>query len=617
MDKPETPPFDEKEVLLAILRRQFDIDSNVDLLAIETGLSFRNLSAGETLFEQGEAGASVCFVLSGRLRTSRRGATGQVEILGEIGRGETVGELAFLTDTVRSATVIALRDTRIACFARAAFETLLARQPRIATSMIRLVIDRFRMQEQGRHVNSRPVTIAVVKASPSVDLPGFVRRLAAARRQHGGRCEVLQRSDFASGPAQELEFLVPHGTAATLIHQRAASCDALFLVAQDEFSAWTERCIEAADEILLVGSAVDESQPSAIERQMFERGNPLPRARQTLVLLHAPASQGPRATDAWINQREVRRHFHVRLHLDRDVSRLARILAGRAVGVVLSGGGARGLAQIGTLRALAEMGIDADFVGGTSMGAIISALAAMDLRGAALIGAGRKALRRGVTSDYNWLPIVSLFRGVKAEKALRTLIADAMGSEDIGSEDLWRSHFCIASNFSTGSEAVLRRGLLWRNLMASSAIPGLFAPQIIDGHLMFDGGTFNNFPVDAMEQQEAGAIIGVDLLGNEVRTYGLDRVPSTARVLAERLRPRAQRRHQLPSLPQTLLAATVVTSHAKQRMMRARVDLHLTPPVDGVGLLDWNNFDKIVQAGFDYTRRRLEELPAEQLKRFQ
>jgi NTE family protein len=603
----------DRRMLEAMLKDCFGIEARIDLGEFEAEFTFGTLRPGEILFREGEPGAEVCFVLSGRLRSYRLSPAGEIDVLGEIGRGETVGELAFLTDTARSATVVAVRDTRVAFFGRRAFEGLLARQPHVATSMMRLVVERFRMREQGRRSTSRPVTIAAIRVSPAVDLQGFVVRLAAARRGQGARVAVLSRPDAAT--TGELDGLARHGPAAALIQRQAQACDSVFLVAEEDLSPWTERCLEAADEILLVASSRDQPDLARIERQIDERGNARSRARQTLALLHPPRSARPGGTAAWLATRTARRHLHVREGVDRDMSRLARILAGRAVGVVLSGGGARGLAQLGTMRALTEAGIDADLVGGASMGAIVAAMDAMDVRGDALVAAGRFALEPGVMRDLNWLPIFSLFKGKRAEKIVRGLIARAMGTDELDSRDLWKPHFCIASNYSTGGEAVLRSGPLWRNLMASTAIPGLFSPQIIDGNILFDGATFNNFPVDVMERQEAAVIIGVDLLGDRVRTCEVDRVPGAGRYLLDRLRPRSKWRYRIPTLPETLLAATVIGSQAKQRMMRTRVDLHLTPDVTGVGLLDWRKCDAIIEAGYAHTLRRLERLTSEQLAR--
>src|ERR1700737_3451967 len=175
----------DREFLRAALRSRFEIETDVEWSEIEGELEFLELRSGEMLFEEDQVGSEVYIVLSGRLRALQRRSNADFAVLGEIGRGETVGELAFLTDTRRSASVVAVRQSRLACFSRSAFERLLTRHPRLATSTMRLVIERFRQQQQRRVRLSRPVSIAIIKISPGVDLLAFQAELAAARREFG------------------------------------------------------------------------------------------------------------------------------------------------------------------------------------------------------------------------------------------------------------------------------------------------------------------------------------------------------------------------------------------------------------------------------------------------
>jgi NTE family protein len=606
----------DREFLKAAVRSRFEIETDVEFNEIEGELEFIELRSGEMLFEENDASSDVYIVLSGRLRAVRRRPNSEFEVLGEIGRGESVGELAFLSDTRRSASVVAVRESRLACFSRHAFERLLARQPRLATSTMRLVIERFRQQQQMQVQRSRVVSIAVVKISPSVDLLAFQAALATARREFGAPVTVLTAGEVNERTQRTPDRFGRDGAVTTLVNELEARSEALFLVADEAPSPWTERCIQAADEILLLGCTDDAPDISRIEAEILDRADPLPLARQTLVLFHSRARASGWAAARWLDRREVNRHFHLREGEARDLRRLARVLAGRAVGLVLSGGAARGLTQIGVMMALAEAGIDPDFIGGASMGAIIAACEAMDVRGLALAAAGRKAFNARLTSDFNALPIIALIKGQRAERGIRAAIEDAMGSDTINTEDTWKPYFCIASNYSLRREAVLRRGPLWRNTMASAAIPGVFPPQIIDGYLMFDGSTFNNFPVDVMAQTGADAIIGVDMLNPKIHTYAFDRIPHSHQLLIDWLKPRKYRKYRLPTLPETLLAATFVTAEAKQHTMQVNVALHLRPRINGVGPLDWKRYDDLVRAGYDYTIRTLAQLPAKELARF-
>ena len=294
----------------------------------------------------------------------------------------------------------------------------------------------------------------------------------------------------------------------------------------------------------------------------------------------------------WLDQRDVARHFHIRLGHARDIDRLARMLAGRGVGLVLSGGGARGFAHIGVINALAEVGIEPDVVGGTSIGSVMGAWRAMDVRGDRLTRTGRRNFVDGgsPTSDFNLLPFISLIKGYKTRCLTEASVRDITGA-DIDIEDTWITFFCVSANYTTATEAVLARGPLAKSVLASYAIPGALPPIPIGGHLHVDGGTVNNLPVDVMGTFGVGTIIAVDLLSDTIRGFDLDWIPRTRDLLIDRLRPRSRRRYRLPSLGEILLNASVLHSVGRQCTMRDRADLCIRPALARVGLLEWKKFD--------------------------
>jgi NTE family protein len=163
----------------------------------------------------------------------------------------------------------------------------------------------------------------------------------------------------------------------------------------------------------------------------------------------------------------------------------------------------------------------------------------------------------------------------------------------------------IASDFSAGTEAVLDRGNLARNVIASYAIPGALPPVFIGGHMLFDGGTLNNFPVDVMARIGAGQIIGVDLSSDRSRKFEIDRVLGTIAHLRDMLRPRKKRRYRLPSVPETLTTSSFISSLSKQKTMRRFADLLFQPHIERVGLLEWKRYHDIVAAGYDHARQLL------------
>ncbi|PWB66605.1 MAG: patatin [Bradyrhizobiaceae bacterium] len=596
-----------RERLRATLRDFFRIDDPALIAHIEPELAFIDLAAGATLFREGDRSDDVYFVISGRLRALHAREDGSVGVVGDVARGETVGELALMTGDSRSATVVAVRNSVIVKMTRATFEGVMAQRPDVGFAVMRTVVDRFRRAAATRRHPSEPVVICLVPVSDGLDATAFARKLAGFREAHGGPVTVLGAADFAAtfSRADRARVLDPEGPVTPWLDAAEAGSAALFLVADRRGDAWSERCLQQADEIVLLARAEAEPWPGMDAPAPAQAAT----ATRTLVLLHAADTRSPTRTARWLAPTGMTRHLHVRPQREGDMRRLARILAGRSVGLVLSGGGARGFAHIGVMNALAEAGIAPDVIGGASIGSVMGAWRAMDLTGEALVAAGRAAFvdSGGPTSDYNFLPLVSLIKGGKTKAITEAAVREVAGA-DIDIEDTWITYYCVAANYSAASEAVLTRGPLAKSVLASYAIPGALPPIILGGHLHIDGGVVNNLPVDVMDRFMPRTVIAVDLMAEVERTVDLEWVPNAGALFADRLRPKARRRYALPTLPEILVNASFLQSLGRQREMRGRADLCFRPTLRRVGLLDWSRYPDVVQDGYESAMRQLEAI---------
>jgi NTE family protein len=481
------------------------------------------------------------------------------------------------------------------------------------------VIERFRRRERERHVPVVPVNVCILPITPGLDAAAFAADLRVAQTPADRPVVVITADDIALRFGTEAESPIwrPYGAVAEFVDRIEAESRVIYLAADGSDTAWTRFCLQHADEIVLLADAEGDGRLSDLERRCFADKAPLSIARQTLVLLHKATAKTPQATARWLDVRHVARHVHIRPELARDMRRIGRVISGRGIGLVLAGGGAKGFAHVGVMRALEEAGIEVDFVGGTSIGAVMGMVLALDLDAGKIAAAVHKAFLRhpqgNITGDYNLIPLVSLIKGLRSHSAMATAVRDAAGA-DIDTEDTWKTFFAIASNFSTGAETILSRGSLTRNVIASYAVPGALPPVFIGGNMMFDGGTFNNFPADVMAQLGAGRIIGVDLSTDHGRTFDFDHLPGTLALLRDKLRPRAKQLYRLPSVPETLLESSFITSIPKQKAVRKFVDLLLQPPIADIGLLDWKHYDEIVAIGYSHARDVIAGLPAEKLE---
>ncbi len=399
---------------------------------------------------------------------------------------------------------------------------------------------------------------------------------------------------------------------ATALDALEAEHDFVLLQGDATPDAWTRRCLRHGDEVLLVADATQPPALHPIEQACFAGRSARSEAAEILVLLHPADIASPRGVRRWTTRRPVTGHVNIRPDLERDMARLARLISRKAVGLVLGGGGARGFAHLGIWRALKARGIEVDCVGGTSIGAVMASLMAADPPLDKAIEVARGAFRGNPTGDYNLLPLMSLIKGRRSRAATQRAIRELVGGP-IDIEDLWKGYFCIASNYSQGHEQRLREGDLGRALQASSAIPGALPPVVLDGDLLCDGGTFNNFPVDVMrESRGVGTVIGIDLGVRNPRRLEFEEVPSSWTLLLDRLRPRSRRRYRLPSLVSYLLNITILYSISRQDQARRLTDLYFNPPLKRVGLLQWARFDEIVRQGEQYAAEILDGLSPEQ-----
>lgn len=563
---------------------------------------------GEILFRQGDPTDSLYLVISGRLQASVADADGRSHVVGEIGRGESVGEMGAFTGKPRQATVVALRDTILARIELSAFHAMLKASPAVALNLNRMIIERLERRNAAHRQLQNATNIAVLCTSAAVDAAAIGRLVAELQRQQQRVLHLTTAMiDAAAGRAGAAqcgeEDSEGHRWLVQYLDRLEEQYARVFYQADPTLTAWTRRCLRVADEIVLLADAAGSPELSEVESACLNGSQNGARLRQTLVLLHSAGTEYPAGTSRFLAVRPtLHRHYHVRMEVAKDVARLARFMSNTAVGLVLAGGGARGLAHIGVYRALEEAGIAVDAVGGTSIGSIMGASIAMGWDWQRVASENRRHFLSHPTRDYNWLPLVSLLSGKKLE---RLLDDSPVSGKNI--EDLWLPFYCVSCNFTQACEHVHRRGNLKRAVMASMAIPGVFPPVVEGNDLLVDGGLFNNMPVDVMASLGAATILGVDLRRQDKPRGPLnfDRVPGTWALLLDRLRRRERRRYAVPSMLALLVATPTLSSAHKTKAVVGDVDLLFNPAVSGFGMLDWKSFDTLVELGYEHARQVL------------
>jgi NTE family protein/lysophospholipid hydrolase len=351
--------------------------------------------------------------------------------------------------------------------------------------------------------------------------------------------------------------------------------------------------VRRADRMLLVADVRDPRERSQLEQTITRRAVSAVDTRTSLVLVHPAGTKQPSGTRLWLDDRpDVFDHFHVRWDRDADIQRLARMLAGQSVGLVLGGGGARGFAHIGLLRALSEAGIPVDAIGGTSMGSSIAGQYALGRTPQEIASTSRRVFlevkpHRGFT-----LPILSLVDPRRAERASRIWFGD------IEIEDLWLPFFCVSSNLTTAETMVHKRGPLWFAALASSSLPGVGVPVLYRGQLLVDGALLNNLPTDVMRRMGYAAVIASAVSVDESGAFTCDRVPTTWEAMRARFGRAKNGAARFPTILEVVLRASLLHSASRELANALEADLTVRPAVEGFSLMEFDRIDEIVDAGY-------------------
>ncbi|MEL7206768.1 MAG: cyclic nucleotide-binding and patatin-like phospholipase domain-containing protein [Actinomycetota bacterium] len=540
--------------------------------------------AGEVVVAEGDPAEALYLVHAGRLLVRRSspelGPTGD---LSEIGVGETVGELALVTDRPRSASAIARRDSRLLRLSVGGFEALVSRHPQALRVLTTQVVDHL---ERPRPIGKGLSVLALVPLHGGERVARAMDDLVLEIRAAAGRVGVLRR-----GNVRDDEHAA--------VHRLEQIYDLVLMVADHADEGWTDSCADQADRVVLVADAAGDPAAAPVERRRAARPSAIG-ARTELVLAHPPATEEPRGTARWLAGRSVQRHHHLRVGDRRHAGRVARLLTDTATGLVCSGGGARALSEIGSIEVLLDGGLEIDAVTGTSAGALVGGAFARDWPVDRVV----RTLRRHLVDEGRpvepTIPLVALSSGARMTARLREVC------DELAVEDQWIDFACLSTDLSERRPHVHRTGPAWRALRSSMSIPGLFPPVASDGNLLIDGGVVDNLPVAAMTERHPGIrTVAIDVGVHrdlEAGDLPADTVVQGLDILRARLHPR----RRTPSMAgiASVLARLAELGNRHDDAPSA-VDLMIRPEVGEVSLLDFASFDVLLEAGRGAAREAL------------
>ncbi|KAG8959437.1 phosphatidylcholine and lysophosphatidylcholine phospholipase [Tulasnella sp. 408] len=632
-------------VLLTLSKRLISLLSPL-VLHIDSSLDWMQVNAGQVLWRPGDPSDSFYIVINGRLRALAEKEDGGV--IGEYGQGDTVGELDVITRSNRTSTLHAIRDTELARMPQTLFNA-------ISVRLLRMVASRVRNLAQPANPASSKVrttvvnnnnfnlkTVAILPAARNVPVSAFAKKLHSALEEIGASTVYLNQASMMNHVGRHAFTRMGKLKVAGWLADQEQRYRIVLYVADSPVSApWTQTCIRQADYIMIVGMG-DDPSIGEYERLLLTTKTT---ARKELVLLHPDRSVPQGSTREWLKIRPwVHAYHHVELpgivkqtahpapedpaavkafkdiknivqteikkyrgytatphsrrpdHLS-DFARLARRICGKSIGLVLGGGGARGVAHLGILRALEERNIPIDHIGGTSIGALVGGLYA---REANVIQCSARVKAFGsrmgniwrLLSDVTW-PVVAYTTGHEFNRG----IFKAFGALHI--EDMWLPFFCNSTNILTSQMDIHDTGYAWRYVRASMTLVGLLPPICDNGNMLVDGGYLDNLPVSTMRSMGPNTIIAVDvgsLDDNSPRNFG-DTV-SGIWIAINRWNPFSSVRYIPPITEIQSRLAYVSSITSLEEAKNTPGCYYIQPPVQGYGTLQFNKYDELVDIGY-------------------
>ena len=538
-----------------------------------------SLPGGATLFKSGDPSDQLYFLRAGRLGAFRREDGMEPQFLGVIRPGEPAGEMSLIAGVPHTGNVVALRDSEIFALPRDVFFEACDASPAVMTELARLMIMRSR-QAATKSTAGVPSVYGFVTIGEPVTVRPLVDRIAREVGKLGFTVTVIGAE--AQHAPTEWFSNVEH------------DYDFVLYAAEADDVNWRQVVGRQVDRLFRIGRG-DALPP---KDGLMKTSDPLQSQNLVdLILVQKRGVKWPKGSEAWMDAAMPSRLFHLRRDGNEDYARIARILTGQSVGLVLSGGGARAYAHIGAIRALREQGVPIDFVCGASMGGVIAAGVAMGWNTEEMDERIRAAFVDSSPLDDIAFPILAMTLGEKVHVRLQ----EHFGEVQI--TDLWLPFFCVSSNLTTGAYHVHRRGLLRDALRATISLPGILPPATLDNNVLVDGAVLKNFPADIMRALQLGPIVGVDVTrGRSITADDVARPASVWRWIF------SGQWRKGPPIVSLLMRAATVSSGRDLIASREATDLLVLPEVAGVEIRDWTAYEPAVSGGYQTMKEALAKL---------
>jgi predicted acylesterase/phospholipase RssA/CRP-like cAMP-binding protein len=566
----------------------FNIEDDVFISHFVDSTDIINVETGEYIFHEGDLDDYLYIVLSGRLRAIVKDDLTN-KILGDIATGQPVGEFAFFSKEPRSASVIAMRKSKLLRLSQKAYLMLIKNYPEISHMFSKFVLNRLKNNSEKKETNVIPKNIAFVIVDPSITKNVLFQQIKSAYEQLGIDVQAYFHDSVTISNLYQVFEEIDGNEGLNL------------LVCDDNHDSWADHCISNSDAIVIVSQFSAPKAISHLENRLKLHEDNILNRKKYLLLIHENGETLPVNTVAWLKNRNVEMHIHLRLNQDSDFRRFCRISINRAIGIVLGGGGAKGFAHIGAVKALNEKGIEIDFLGGTSSGALYGiGLALFDFDYNKSYDSASIGVQKRIIAKKFVLPMISILSNKELVKYVRKMYGD------MHFEDLWINCFCISTNYTDSKKEVHNKGLVWLSIAASIAIPGIFPPVVIQNKLHIDGGVMDNLPIETMQEYPIEHIIAIALSGVNEKKLNVNYLPSHWTLLWDKIS--RQKKYHFPGLASLIINSSLLHSNYLQKLKRDQISLYIELELRDIALINDKKWKEAINKGYSQVENKLKEI---------
>lgn len=560
----------------------------------------------EVLYYQGDPSDSIEILQSGKLATILTTANGEHRIIDYVEPGDTVGEIGTISGEPRPITIKAVKNSILFKLPSEFFVELCHAYPSVLFAIINPIVSRSQKIIRTLSGEKFKRHVVFIPANDIVSMDAFIKNLTDLVNSTSGLVLLSDYNDqFTNTTPDKIQAFLDDAKSKNIkkIKQRR-----LYVLKHGE-TTLGKYALEKADIIYVIA---DDKAPKVLDEFVLHNITEFKensKSKPELIILHDDDTKLPENTASWLKLNDFNLHHHIRLNRTGDYQRLLRFIRNKAIGVVLGGGGTRGWAHVGAIKALIEAGIPIDAIGGASVGSIVAASYAISESHEVALAEFHELIEHSRYTvswrNITW-PAISLYNA----KGLTSIVQKLY--DDIEIEDLWLPYFCVSTNFAKNIEVIHQTGSLWKSIRCSISMPGVIPPMLMDGELHFDGGLLNNLPVDVMRKliTHRGNVIAVDLNGSTTDSHIYNFPPVLTFRQAFLAKLGIIYDYKFPPFIDTFLRSLLVGSYLKSQQNSLAANILVNVDLSRFPMLhsDKKQENNLVDLGYDTTVQQIKNM---------